>query len=189
MPTTSVTNTVKLTINDLELTVPAGATIWEAVREAGIEIPALCHDPRLKPVGACRTCLGEIDGWRRLAPSCATPASEGMVVASTNDRIERHHKALLALYLSDNVAARDTRDTADPSQLHQMATDVGAPLDWPTMTPLRSDRPQDRNPYVEFRAELPRSPVGRVLKRVLRDEGVTEATWDAEASGIEYEKH
>ena len=42
--------------------------------------------------------------------------------------------------------------------------------------------------YVEFRAELPRSPVGRVLKRTLRDEGVTATTWDAEASGITYEK-
>jgi crotonobetaine/carnitine-CoA ligase len=42
--------------------------------------------------------------------------------------------------------------------------------------------------YVEFRDELPRSPVGRVLKRVLRDEGVTSTTWDAEASEIEYEK-
>jgi crotonobetaine/carnitine-CoA ligase len=42
--------------------------------------------------------------------------------------------------------------------------------------------------YIEFRAELPRSPVGRVLKRDLRDEGVTAATWDVEASGITYEK-
>jgi carnitine-CoA ligase len=42
--------------------------------------------------------------------------------------------------------------------------------------------------YIEFRAELPRSPVGRVLKRVLRDEGVTDATWDAEKSGIAFEK-
>ncbi len=42
--------------------------------------------------------------------------------------------------------------------------------------------------YIEFREELPRSPVGRVLKRELRDEGVTEATWDVEASGITYEK-
>jgi crotonobetaine/carnitine-CoA ligase len=42
--------------------------------------------------------------------------------------------------------------------------------------------------YIEFRDELPRSPVGRVLKRELRDEGVTAATWDAEASGITYEK-
>ena len=42
--------------------------------------------------------------------------------------------------------------------------------------------------YIEFRAELPRSPVGRVLKRDLRTEGVTPATWDAEAAGITYDK-
>jgi crotonobetaine/carnitine-CoA ligase len=42
--------------------------------------------------------------------------------------------------------------------------------------------------YIEFRPALPRSPVGRVLKRELREEGVTAATWDAEAAGIEYEK-
>jgi crotonobetaine/carnitine-CoA ligase len=42
--------------------------------------------------------------------------------------------------------------------------------------------------YVEFRAELPRSPVGRVLKRELRGDGVTPTTWDAEAAGITYEK-
>lgn len=42
--------------------------------------------------------------------------------------------------------------------------------------------------YIEFRAELPRSPVGRVLKRELRAEGVTPASWDAEASGITYDR-
>jgi len=42
--------------------------------------------------------------------------------------------------------------------------------------------------YIEFRKELPRSPVGRVLKRELREEGVTAATWDVETSGITYEK-
>jgi crotonobetaine/carnitine-CoA ligase len=42
--------------------------------------------------------------------------------------------------------------------------------------------------YVEVRAELPRSPVGRVLKRDLRVDGVTDATWDAEVSGITYDK-
>jgi crotonobetaine/carnitine-CoA ligase len=42
--------------------------------------------------------------------------------------------------------------------------------------------------YIEFRDELPRSPVGRVLKRQLRDEGVTPATWDAEAAGVTYER-
>jgi len=42
--------------------------------------------------------------------------------------------------------------------------------------------------YIEFRAELPRSPVGRVLKRELRDEGVTASTWDADVAAITYDK-
>ena len=42
--------------------------------------------------------------------------------------------------------------------------------------------------YIELRAELPRSPVGRVLKRDLRDESKTDAWWDAEASGITYDR-
>jgi crotonobetaine/carnitine-CoA ligase len=42
--------------------------------------------------------------------------------------------------------------------------------------------------YIEFREELPRSAVGRVLKRQLRDEGVTGATWDSDSSGIIVEK-
>jgi crotonobetaine/carnitine-CoA ligase len=42
--------------------------------------------------------------------------------------------------------------------------------------------------YIEFRRELPRSPVGRVLKRELREEGVTPTTWDQEKSGVTFEK-
>jgi carnitine-CoA ligase len=42
--------------------------------------------------------------------------------------------------------------------------------------------------YIEFRAELPRSPVGRVLKRELRDEPLEPSVWDAEAAGIAYER-
>jgi crotonobetaine/carnitine-CoA ligase len=42
--------------------------------------------------------------------------------------------------------------------------------------------------YIEFRDELPRSPVGRVLKRELRDEGATPTTWDVEASDVTYER-
>ena len=42
--------------------------------------------------------------------------------------------------------------------------------------------------YIEFRDDLPRSPVGRVLKRELREEGVTPNTWDAEAEGVDYER-
>ena len=42
--------------------------------------------------------------------------------------------------------------------------------------------------YIEFRDELPKNPVGRVLKYVLRDEGKTERTWDRESAGIAISK-
>jgi crotonobetaine/carnitine-CoA ligase len=42
--------------------------------------------------------------------------------------------------------------------------------------------------YIELRDELPRTPVGRVLKRQLRDDGVTPGTWDAEAAGVTVDK-
>jgi len=42
--------------------------------------------------------------------------------------------------------------------------------------------------YIEFRDDLPRNPVGRVLKYQLRDEGATPSTWDREASGVVFER-
>ena len=148
-----MSNTSTLKLDGKEVAFQSGETVLEVAKRHGLEIPTLCHDPRLKPVGACRTCLVEIDGWRRLAPSCATKAEEGMAVTTTNDRIERHQKALFGLYLTDNVEEGDTHDTADPSQLHAMATRANAPMDWPKMEHRRFERTEDRNPYIQYRAD------------------------------------
>jgi NADH dehydrogenase/NADH:ubiquinone oxidoreductase subunit G len=57
---------ITLTIDGRKVSVPPGTTIWEAARQQGIEIPALCHSPRLKPVGVCRMCVVDV-GERVLA--------------------------------------------------------------------------------------------------------------------------
>ena len=141
-----------LQLNGTRVAFSSGDTILDIASRERVSIPTLCHDSRLKPVGACRSCLVEIDGWRRLAPACATPAAPNMVVATTNERIDKHQRLLLALYMADNVTHEDTRDTADPSELHQLARTAGAPS-WPKMVPVRADRPDDRNPYIQFRAD------------------------------------
>jgi predicted molibdopterin-dependent oxidoreductase YjgC len=142
-----------LTLNGETVSFAEGETVLEVAQRAGEEIMTLCHDPRLKPVGACRTCLVEIKGWRRLTPSCATKAEAGMDITCKNERIERHQKALLSLYLSDNVEVEATQDSADPSELHALAAEAGAETDWPRMEALRFERDNDRNPYVQFRAD------------------------------------
>jgi predicted molibdopterin-dependent oxidoreductase YjgC len=148
-----MSDTKTLVLNGNAVEFQEGDTVLEVAQRAGEEIMTLCHDPRLKPVGACRTCLVEIKGWRRLTASCATKAEAGMDVTCQNERIERHQKALLSLYLADNVTDEATHDSADPSELHSLALQAGAETDWPRMEAQRFERTDDRNPYVQFRAD------------------------------------
>ena len=77
--------TIKLTIDNKEIEVPKGTTIYKAAKELGIDIPTLCymelHDMNIenKPAG-CRICVVEVQGRRNLAPICSTKCEPGMVV-------------------------------------------------------------------------------------------------------------
>src|SRR3954451_5781424 len=98
------TRTVSLRIDNVEVTVPEGTTIWDAAREAGIEIPALCHDPRYDPVGVCRVCAVDV-GARVLAAACVRPCEDGMEVRTRTPRIERQRATLVELLMADQPSA------------------------------------------------------------------------------------
>src|SRR5204862_4693696 len=68
-----------LAINGRTLTANADATILEAARAVGVEIPTLCWYPKLPIVGNCRICLVSVQGQNKLLPACAAPAADGMV--------------------------------------------------------------------------------------------------------------
>ena len=80
-PRTAV-KTVTLSIDGREVTVPEGTSVWDAAKSLGIEIPVLCHDPRLTPVGVCRMCVVEVKGARTLQASCVRPCESGMEVST-----------------------------------------------------------------------------------------------------------
>src|SRR3954469_4234312 len=106
-------NHVTLTLDGRPVTVPAGTTIWDAARQHGIDIPALCHHPKLRPVGVCRMCVVDVGG-RVLAASCVRPCEEGMTVQTNSPRVEKQRKALTALLLSDHpVPCEKERTTGD----------------------------------------------------------------------------
>jgi NADP-reducing hydrogenase subunit HndD len=80
--------TVKLNIDNKEIGVPSGTTIYKAAREAGINIPTLCymelHDLNIENnPGGCRICVVEVNGRRNLPPSCSTNCENGMVAKHT----------------------------------------------------------------------------------------------------------
>ena len=57
---------VTIKINGVEVSAPAGSTILEAARYAGIEIPTLCYLKDINEIGACRMCVVEVKGARSL---------------------------------------------------------------------------------------------------------------------------
>ncbi len=98
---------LKLVIDGKDVSVPAGSTILDAAREVGIHIPTLCHldlhDTKMVNKSAsCRVCVVEVEGRRNLAPSCATPVVDGMVVKTNTIRVMDARKTVLELLVSDH---------------------------------------------------------------------------------------
>lgn len=90
---------ITLTMDGKKVAVDEGVNLLQAARQAGIDIPTLCHNDGLKPQGACRLCLVEVEekGTKRLVASCAYPVEEGLTVTTSTPRIEKHRKLLLEL--------------------------------------------------------------------------------------------
>jgi formate dehydrogenase alpha subunit len=110
---------INITINGSKLTGPAGQTILSLAQANGIEIPNLCHDPRLKPAGACRLCLVEVAGQRGLVPACTFAAADGMVVQTETDEIRAIRKTVLELLFAEHRGVCTTCDENGACRLQQ----------------------------------------------------------------------
>lgn len=95
-------SSITLTIDGRQCRTAPGNTVLEAAREAGIFIPTLCDHPDLKPRGACRLCLVEIEGARGVNTACTTPATEGMVVRTATPALYELRRGILELLLIDH---------------------------------------------------------------------------------------
>ncbi|MGO1468385.1 MAG: 2Fe-2S iron-sulfur cluster-binding protein [Tissierella sp.] len=93
---------VNIVIDEKNIRVPAGTTILEAAKTVGIDIPALCYDPNLEIVSACRLCVVEIEGKNKLETSCSTMVKEGMRVNTHSEKIDTVRKDILQLLLDSH---------------------------------------------------------------------------------------
>ncbi len=87
------------TLNGTVIPFQPGATILDAARERGVEIPTLCWYPKLPNVANCRICLVSVQGAPKLMPSCGTPAAEGMVVTTESPEAVENRKSVLRFLL------------------------------------------------------------------------------------------
>jgi formate dehydrogenase major subunit len=135
------TQTITLTIDGRKVTVPAGTTILDAAKELGIEIPTLCHDPRLRPVGVCRMCVVDV-GERVLAAACVREAADGMNVQTTSEKVVRCRKTLTELLMSDYPAESLREQKTGDDSLLALARDYGIERS-AIQLPAGNGRPQD----------------------------------------------
>jgi formate dehydrogenase major subunit len=82
-----------------------GGSVLDALRAIGIHLPALCHDDRLEPSGACRTCLVEVSGLTRPIPACVTKVEDGMDVVTATPELHVTRRAVLEMLSNQYPAA------------------------------------------------------------------------------------
>lgn len=93
---------ISLTIDGIKVEVSDGASVLDAARKCGVDMPTLCYHPKLKPYGGCRLCIVEVRGINRPVTACTTPATEGMEVTTSNTYLEKLRRTTLELILSDH---------------------------------------------------------------------------------------
>jgi predicted molibdopterin-dependent oxidoreductase YjgC len=111
---------IAITIDDQEVRVPPGATLLQAIAQAGTTTPTLCYDPVMRPVNVCRVCVVELKGARALVPACSRLVEAGMQVLTDSPRVRQARRVVLELLQSsvDTSTAPDLLKFAQQYDTH-----------------------------------------------------------------------
>jgi formate dehydrogenase major subunit len=138
---------MRVVVDGHAVEVAPGASVLDAVRAAGVKLPTLCHDDRLRPVGSCRTCLVRVAG--SVAAACVTPAGEHTFVETGGEELEALRGDAVRLLVSA-LPARALAD--DRSELAQLCASLGI---GPAAAEGTGGRGRDEShPYVHLDRDL-----------------------------------
>ncbi len=105
-----MSDTISITLNGKQLAARPGLTILELATENGVEIPNLCHDPRLRPAGACRLCVVEVQGQRNPVTACTFQIADGMEIHTESEQIRALRKTVIELLFYEHKGVCTTCD-------------------------------------------------------------------------------
>ena len=137
-----------LTINGRETSVPDGATILQAAREMGIDIPTFCWYPNLPAPGNCRICLVSVDGNPKLVPSCVAKAEDGQVVTTESVAAVENRKAVLR-FLLERYPVGDIPEGGARNEFEQVVRRYDVPTTKLSSLPLREGDERDGDPLIQ----------------------------------------
>ncbi len=112
---------VNLTIDGIPVKVNKNATVMEAAKTIGVDIPALCYLKGVNEIGACRMCVVEVERARSLQASCVLPVNEGMVVHTESPKVVEARSEILRLLLDNHPNDCLTCNKAGECKLQEYA--------------------------------------------------------------------
>jgi NADH-quinone oxidoreductase subunit G len=142
-----MTQMVNLTIEGRPVSVPAGTSILEAAKAAGVLIPHYCYHPGLPVAGVCRMCLVEVEKAPKLAPSCATAVAEGQVVRVHTEKALEARQGVLEMLLINHPLDCPICDQAGECELQDYTFQEGRPEG-------RYREPKRFNPVEDFGGDV-----------------------------------
>lgn len=130
---------MRITIDGVEREIAAEGSLLEALVALGVDVPHLCHDGRLAPVGVCRLCSVELEGVPRHAAACTTRVTEGLVVRTKSPALEAERRTTLELLAARHPDDDGTSDTP----LHRYFAEYGV-----VPSGKRQRAPDETHPYI-----------------------------------------
>jgi formate dehydrogenase major subunit len=138
---------VTLYIDDIEVSMGKGSTVFDAAQKVGVYIPTLCHHPELTTFGGCRVCMVEANG--KLVTACRAPVAEGMVVRTDAEGARRVQRMVVELMLTKHNEDCQTCVKDSNCKLQEVANYVGIASE--RMAMLRRSVPEievdESNPF------------------------------------------
>ena len=122
-----IASPVTVTVDGRQVTVPRGAMLLEAELAAGVDLPHLCKPEARDPLGACRTCLVEVESAPRLAAACHTPVTEGQAIHTTSEKAQRVRKGVLDFTIAMSSDGEGRGQAAQHARTHGLPVTTYAP--------------------------------------------------------------
>ena len=141
----------KVTVDGVEIEVPAGVTVLQACEMAGKEVPRFCYHDRLSIAGNCRMCLVEMEKAPKPIASCAMPVGEGMVIKTDTDKVKKARKGVMEFLLINHPLDCPICDQGGECDLQDQAMAYGF----------------DRSRYEENKRAVSEKYMGPLIKTVM----------------------
>ncbi len=140
---------LRVTVDGVCVQVPEGATILQAARRAGAEVPTLCYMKKINAIGSCRVCMVQVEGREGMAAACNTPAEDGMKVRTNTPAVIEARRQSVRTILASHRSECTTCPRTGTCALQKISADLALdpqPMDadypleeWSVGFPLQRD--------------------------------------------------